>query len=152
MVLMGSKSLEVVEPITTEAWNTTGLHLHRKSLTHATFYWGHKTEILFPGWPDSSSSMYALALMLVFVLAVLVEFLGNCKLIEPGASRVATGLFKTALHSVRAGLAYMVILAIMSFNGGVFIAAILGHAVGFLLFGSRVFKKSDGSGSDSQKS
>lgn len=141
----------VVEPITTDAWNTPGLHTHRKSMAHMAFYWGHKTEILFPGWPGSNSTMYVVALLFVFALAVVVEWLGNCKLIEPGANRVATGMFKTALHSVRAGLAYMVILAVMSFNGGIFIAAILGHAVGFLLFGSRVFKKSGESGSSSQK-
>lgn len=93
--------------------------------------------------------MYVLALVLVFSLAVIVEWLSHYKIVKPGASRVAAGLFKTGLHGVRVGLAYMVVLAVMSFNGGIFIAAVVGHAVGYLLFGSRVvFNKSGRSDSD----
>ncbi|EOY07356.1 Copper transporter, putative [Theobroma cacao] len=130
---------------TTSAWNTTGLHVHRKSLLHMSFYWGHKSEILFSGWPGSNSGMYALALMFVFALAVTVEWLSYCSIIKPGANKVAAGFFQTAMHTVRAGLSYMVMLAVMSFNGGVFLSAVFGHAVGFLVFGSRAFRKSGGS-------
>ncbi|GAY49806.1 hypothetical protein CUMW_121900 [Citrus unshiu] len=129
-----------VRPVTTEAWNTTGLHVHRKRIAHMTFFWGHNTQVLFPGWPGSSTGMYVLALVFVFSLAVIVEWLSHYNIVKPGASRVAAGLFKTGLHGVRVGLAYMVVLAVMSFNGGIFIAAVVGHAVGYLLFGSRVEK------------
>ncbi|OMO97365.1 Ctr copper transporter [Corchorus olitorius] len=130
---------------TTSAWNTTsgGLHVHRNSLLHMSFYWGHKSQILFSGWPGSNAGMYALALIFVFVLAMIVEWLSYCSIIKPGANKVAAGFFQTGMHTVRAGLSYMVMLAVMSFNGGVFLAAIFGHAVGFLIFGSRAFKKSD---------
>ncbi|KAK6244983.1 hypothetical protein QUC31_011392 [Theobroma cacao] len=110
-----------------------------------SFYWGHKSEILFSGWPGSNSGMYALALMFVFALAVTVEWLSYCSIIKPGANKVAAGFFQTAMHTVRAGLSYMVMLAVMSFNGGVFLSAVFGHAVGFLVFGSRAFRKSGGS-------
>lgn len=97
--------------------------------------------------------MYVLALIFIFVLAVVVEWLNHCKLIKPGANRIAFGFFKAAVHAVRVGMAYMVMLAVMSFNGGIFLAAVFGHAVGYLLFGTRVvFNNSGGSESDSRKS
>ena len=52
-------------------------------------------------------------------------------------------MVQTLLHAIRIGLAYMVMLALMSFNGGVFLVAVAGHAVGFLVFGSRVFRGSE---------
>ncbi|KAJ4833557.1 hypothetical protein Tsubulata_022488 [Turnera subulata] len=132
-------------------WNATGLHVHRSAaFMHMSFYWGHRAEILFPRWPGSSSGMYALALIFVFCLAVLVEWFNYCSIIKPGTNKVAAGFFKTGMHAVRSGLSYMVMLAVMSFNGGVFLAAVGGHAVGFCLFGSRIFKKSTGSGSDKE--
>ncbi|XP_039140629.1 copper transporter 6-like [Dioscorea cayenensis subsp. rotundata] len=99
------------------------------SLMHMTFYWGKNSAILFSGWPGTSTGMYVLALVLVFVLAVLVEWLGHCRV-------AANGLVRTAVHTVRVALAYVVMLALMSFNVGVFIVAVVGHCVGFLIFGS----------------
>ncbi|CAK7333619.1 unnamed protein product [Dovyalis caffra] len=140
----------IVSSLLTSAWNTTGfMHPHRKMMMHMTFFWGHKTDVLFKGWPGSSSGMYAVALTFVFALAVLVEWFNFCSVIKPGTHKVAAGFFRTGMYAVRSGLSYMVMLAVMSFNGGVFLAAVGGHAVGFALFGSRVFKKSSGSGSGS---
>ncbi|KAL2509636.1 Copper transporter 4 [Forsythia ovata] len=109
-----------------------------------SFYWGKDTEILFSGWPDNHSGMYALALLFVFALAVFVEFLSNLNLVKPGSNRVAAVFFQTGFHGIRAGFSYMVMLAVMSFNGGVFIAAVLGHAIGYTIFGSRISKKDSG--------
>lgn len=133
--------LKLREVITTEAWNTTGEHVHRRSLLHMSFYWGYKSEILFKGWPGTNPLMYALALLFVFTLAVLVEWLNNFDVVKPEANRVAAGFFKTGLHVIRSGMSYMVMLAVMSFNGGVFLVALFGHAIGYLIFRSRVFKK-----------
>ncbi|XP_018805486.1 copper transporter 1-like [Juglans regia] len=133
------------------AFNGTGDgHMrHRRMMMHMSFYWGHKAEVLFSGWPGTSSVMYPLALAFVFVLAVLVEWLSHCNIIKPGTNNLAVGLMQTAMYTVRSGLDYMVMLAVMSFNGGVFLAVVGGRAVGFLVFGSRAFRKTSGSASGS---
>ncbi|KAK2992173.1 hypothetical protein RJ640_000809 [Escallonia rubra] len=92
-----------------------GTHPHHKIL-HTAFYWGTEAEIMFPGWPGKSPGMYALALVFVFTLAVLVEGLSHCTVVKPGSNRVAGGFFQTGIFAVRAGLAYMVMLAVMSYN------------------------------------
>ncbi|KAI3474790.1 hypothetical protein Pfo_030049 [Paulownia fortunei] len=116
-------------------------HTHHRPSFHVAFYWGKESQFLFAGWPDNNSGMYALALIFVFALAVLVEFLTNLNLVKPGSNRVATVSFQTGIHAIRTGFGYMVILAVMSYNGGVFIAAVLGHAVGYVAFGSGLAKK-----------
>lgn len=122
-----------------------GMGHHSMMMMHMTFFWGSKAEILFSGWPGTRPGMYALALVFVFFLAVIVEWLSHCRLIKQtgSTSRVVAGLVQTFLHTIRIGLAYMVMLAIMSFNVGVFLVAVAGHAVGFLVFGSRLFKKEE---------
>ncbi|XAR68882.1 hypothetical protein NMG60_11000286 [Bertholletia excelsa] len=124
--------------------NATAGHSHH----HVAFYWDDQAEVLFSGWPGDSPGMYALALLLVFALAALVEWLTHLELVKPGANRVASAFFRVGLHAIRAGIIYMVMLAVMSYNAGVFLAAVLGHAVGFLVFGSRVFKKESAKRSD----
>ena len=113
-------------------------------MMHMTFFWGKSAEILFSSWPGSFEKrpyMYFVALLFVFVLSILVEWLSHCRLIKPGSGPVAAGLVQTLLHALRVGLAYMVMLAVMSFNGGVFLVAVAGQTLGFFFFGSRVFKK-----------
>ncbi|KAK8361820.1 hypothetical protein V6Z11_A03G063900 [Gossypium hirsutum] len=97
---------------------------HRKMMMHMTFFWGSNTQILFSGWPGTRTGMYVLALIAVFMLAFMVEGISHSRLTKSGS-----------IHHVTAGL------AIMSFNGGVFLAAVAGHSLGFFLFGSRVFNK-----------
>ncbi|KAK9920523.1 hypothetical protein M0R45_029078 [Rubus argutus] len=122
---------------------------HHRMMMHMTFYWGDSAEILFSGWPGRDDPvMYGVSLTFVFVLAVLVEWLSHCRFIKPGAKDVAARLLRTGLHAVRSGLSYMLMLAVMSFNGGVFLAAVGGHVLGFLVFGSRAFPKSGGSSSE----
>ncbi|XP_078445221.1 copper transporter 1-like [Wolffia australiana] len=118
----------------------------RKSYTHMTFFWGKNSEILFQGWPGTRGGMYALALIFVFVMAVLVEWLSHCRLIKDKWPRLAAGFLQTVLHTLRVGLAYLLMLAVMSFNVGVLLVAIGGHALGFLLFSGALLGKSEKTG------
>ncbi|XP_074591481.1 copper transporter 1-like [Curcuma longa] len=122
---------------------------HGMGMMHMTFFWGQRTAILFSGWPgDRGLGMYLLALVFVLVLAVLEEALSaasqrfSWRQASSGGRRgPAEALLLTALHAVRLGLAYLVMLALMSFNGGVFLAAVVGHAIGFLLTRSGLLER-----------
>lgn len=126
--------------------NDMNSHEMMSAAMHMTFFWGKNTQVLFSGWPGDRSGMYAVALVFVFLLAVAVEWLSYWRVMtEAGPRNVAAGIVQTAVHGIRMGIAYMVMLALMSFNGGVFIVAVAGHSVGFLAFGSRVLKKAKSS-------
>ncbi|KAJ1422006.1 Ctr copper transporter [Sesbania bispinosa] len=122
--------MEGMTPPSTNHTMTTG----HKKMTHMTFFWGKDAEILFEGWPGGKVNMYVLALFVVFVLTVLVEMVSRTRFIKPGTNHVVAGLIQTLLHLLRVGLSYLDMLAVMSFNGGVFIVAVFGHALGFFLF------------------
>ncbi|PRQ34274.1 putative Ctr copper transporter [Rosa chinensis] len=112
--------------------------------THFTFFRGkNTTAIIFPGWPGESLESYILALIAVFLLSLVVEWLSHARLIEPSSdNNIADGLRQTLMYGSRVGLSYLVMLAVMSFDVGVLLAAIAGCSVGFLVFGSRVFMRS----------
>ncbi|KAG0501476.1 hypothetical protein HPP92_001548 [Vanilla planifolia] len=99
------------------------------SHTHMTFYWGKDSEILFAGWPGTSAGMYALAAALVFFLAGAIEWLGH-----RGAGAGCHTPRAVAAHTLRVALAYVVMLAVMSFNVGILVAAVTGHALGYIWF------------------
>ncbi|KAI3937463.1 hypothetical protein MKW98_018762 [Papaver atlanticum] len=103
-----------------------------------TFYWGMASEILFKGWPGHQTGIYALALAIIFALAMLVEFLAYMEFVKFGLTRIATRTLLAVKHGIRVGLLYLVMLAVMTFNVGVLIAAVSGHALGFFFFGGQM--------------
>ncbi|KAF8019976.1 hypothetical protein BT93_G0613 [Corymbia citriodora subsp. variegata] len=137
----------MADRITSHNGELNNPHIHhgnRLIATHMRFCWGDNTVILFDHWPGKDTAMYALAIIFVFCLAFLIEFLLAFEFTKPGETKVGACLIRTELYMVRSGLSYMVMLAVLSYNGGIFLAAVSGHAVGFLVFQSRLFRKSDG--------
>ncbi|KAG2566139.1 copper transporter 6-like [Panicum virgatum] len=114
-------------------------------MMHMTFFWGDRAVVLFPGWPGArGGGAYALCLLFVLALAALTEALAAASRCvarrrgrDAGVPPSSVALL-TAAHAARMGTAYLVMLAVMSFNGGVLLAAVAGHALGFLLARSRV--------------
>jgi solute carrier family 31 (copper transporter), member 1 len=106
---------------------------------HMAFFWGHRVQVLFSNWPGDHRDgvgMYVLCLLVVVVLAALVEVLSAWSRGLSRRSRDSNALgtlLMTGIHAVKLGLSYLVMLAIMSFNGGVFLAVLAGHAAGFFL-------------------
>ncbi|PHU07359.1 hypothetical protein BC332_23848 [Capsicum chinense] len=97
------------------------------------FYWGKDVTILFKGWPDNNLSMYILSLFFVFFMAFGVEIMsmGSKMIIK---RPIVGGLIRDGIYyTVRMVLVYFVMLAVMSFNIGIFIVAILGHGLGFVV-------------------
>jgi len=126
---------------------TMGMMMHRKMMMHMTFFWGKDTDILFQNWPGGKSDMYVLALFVVFFMSLFLQLLSHTRFIKPGSNHITGALIKTLLFAFRVGLAYLVMLAIMSFNGGVFLVAVLGQTLGFLIF-TVAFDKSPHDGFD----
>ncbi|KAK7825041.1 copper transporter 6 [Quercus suber] len=103
-----------------------------------SFYWGKDATILFHGWPDNKLGMYVLALLFVFLLAFAIEVLSILPHVKPTSTNPMLGtLTQAIIYTIRMGFAYLVMLSVMSFNLGIFIAALAGHFAGFFLVKSR---------------
>ncbi|KAI4302695.1 hypothetical protein MLD38_038414 [Melastoma candidum] len=103
-----------------------------------SFYWGKEATVLFCSWPGEDLGMYVLCLLFIFFLAAIQEILHltmNGKLVA--ARTVWESAGQAVAHGLRMVMAYLVMLAVMSFNGGVFIAAVIGHAFGFFIVKAR---------------
>ena len=76
-------------------------------ITHRTFFWGKNGEIFFSGWPGTLTGMYILALIFIFGVSVLVEWLAHRRhlimIIKPSGSgnkiNVTDGLVQMLVHA-----------------------------------------------------
>ena len=139
-------------------------------MMHMTFYWGKDVTILFDFWRVTTWTWYAASLVVVFLFSLVHELLASQRLAlsavkgkgdAEGVSVVENGDHRTPLlarvgrksvhrkameaflFGINVGLGYMLMLAAMSFNGGVFLAIVAGLAFGHFTF------RSEGSGGDS---
>lgn len=129
-------------------------------MMHMTFYWGTSVTILFDSWQTNSWPSYLLSLLAVFLIAAFYQYMEDRRLRlkllsvaktppSPPPSSAATplllpkltgrnwGPYQLAgaiLFGVNSAIGYFLMLAVMSFNAGVFIAVVVGLAAGYLLF------------------
>lgn len=104
------------------------------TMMHMTFYWGMSASILFDFWNPRTWQTYLLTLVILFISAFLHQFLEYYRLNLKSTSVFLNRYKSAALFGLNSSLAYLLMLAVMSFNGGVFIAVMMGFSVGHLLF------------------
>ncbi|KAK2965575.1 hypothetical protein RJ640_018741 [Escallonia rubra] len=125
-------------------------------MMHMTFYWGRSVTLLFDSWKTDSWTSYSLSVLACLLFSAFYQYLEDRrlrfkrfssrsgagaiddtpllqqKLIAGRPARIAGAL----LFGVNSAIGYMLMLAVMSFNGGVFVAVVLGLTLGYLLFRS----------------
>lgn len=113
-------------------YNNQSMYMQDMAMMHMSFFWGKDVVVLFSGWPGSGRlGMYILALALIFVLAAAAEIFSFGPTLKPrGIHPAADAAVHAAVYAFRMALAYFVMLAVMSFNVGVFLVAVAGHAAG----------------------
>lgn len=132
-------------------------------MMHMTFYWGKKVTLLFDFWRTDSWTSYAITLLACFIFSLFYQYMEDRRqrfrflsakskrnYLPPPSAGVNAPLlytfpsvggnwnsarFATAiLFGVNSAIGYMLMLAVMSFNGGVFVAVVVGLAIGYLFF------------------
>ncbi|XP_042477750.1 copper transporter 5.1-like [Macadamia integrifolia] len=128
-------------------------------MMHMTFYWGRKVTLLIDSWKTDSWTGYALTLLACFLFSLFYQYMEDRRvrfkvlatskkpssipsidtpLLHPrlAGSRWSNPARYAAatLFFVNSSIGYLLMLAVMSFNGGVFLAIVLGLSFGYLLF------------------
>ncbi|KAJ0983801.1 hypothetical protein J5N97_002157 [Dioscorea zingiberensis] len=123
-------------------------------MMHMTFYWGKTVTILFDSWRTDSWGSYALSLIALFLVSAFYQYMEGLRirfkilakskapssppsaqiplLFPPRAAPIHARLFAAVIFGLNSAIGYLLMLAVMSFNGGVFVAVIVGLAAGLL--------------------
>ncbi|WCJ42812.1 copper transporter 5 [Euphorbia peplus] len=126
-------------------------------MMHMTLYWGIKVTLLLDSWKTDSYPSYALSLLACFLFSAFYQYMEDRRIrfkalalakTIPQPSSLDVPLLRSKLRygpsnfaaailfGVNSAIGYLLMLAVMSFNGGVFVAIVLGLSVGYLLFRS----------------
>lgn len=136
-----------------------------QKMMHMTFYWGKKVTLLFDFWRTDSWLNYAATLLVCLLFSIFYQYLEDRRLrfkmlsktrgsapvaVDSSAavpllySRLgiksgqwtASKFAGSVLFAVNSGIGYLLMLAVMSFNSGVFVAVVVGLGLGYLFFRS----------------
>ncbi|KDP34014.1 hypothetical protein JCGZ_07585 [Jatropha curcas] len=133
-------------------------------MMHMTFYWSREVTLLVNSWRTKTWLSYSLSLLVCLVVSAVYQYLENRRmrlkvitttggssttcaspetseepLLQPKKSAKkwsAARICGALLFGVNSAIGYLLMLAVMSFNGGVFLAIVLGLAIGYLMFRS----------------
>ncbi|KAI3514026.1 hypothetical protein L1887_12342 [Cichorium endivia] len=144
--------MKVVPPTTTTSRRKNA------AMMHMTFYWGPNVTLLIDSWKTDSWFSYFLTLIFCFLFSAFYQFMEDrrlrFKLLSSSTMAVGdvedvpllyTKFFSdrrrarfagSVLFGINSAINYFLMLAVMSFNGGVFVVIVVGLAVGYLLFRS----------------
>ncbi|PON61643.1 Ctr copper transporter [Trema orientale] len=131
-------------------------------MMHMTFYWSKEVTLLFDTWRTSTWTGYALTLVACLIVSAFYQYLEDLrlrikiasagkpssppaeidavtpflqkKLVGGGGKWSLARLAGALLFGVNSAIGYLLMLAIMSFNGGVFVAVVLGLTIGCFVF------------------
>lgn len=106
------------------------------------FQWSTEVELLFRGWKTPTWYFYLLSCFGVMLLAIMLE---GIRLIihnvthsrRSYAASLPRRLADMLLYGLYVFIGYMVMLVVMTYNIGIFIAVLLGYCIGNLIFPRR---------------
>eukprot|EP01080_Neovahlkampfia_damariscottae_P005529 gene5529-9346_t len=87
---------------------------------------------------DDNLTVYLFTLVMVFMMSVFLEFLGYLlhekMYYKNTGMKILYSILKLSSYAFHLGLSYLIMLALMSYNFGIFIAVVSGHVFGFSVF------------------
>jgi copper transporter 1 len=128
-------------------------------MMHMTIYWGIKVTLLVDWWKTKTWTSYLFTLLVCFLFSAFYQYLeghrlrfksstANTSYTPPIAAPLLSKLGRTRpvvspacltatlLFGANMAIGYLLMVAIMSCNGGVFLAIVLGQSFGYYLFRS----------------
>ncbi|KAK7311945.1 hypothetical protein RJT34_10433 [Clitoria ternatea] len=124
-------------------------------MMHMTFYWSKNVTLLVDSWKTNDWTGYLLTLLACLIASVFYQFLENrrirLKLLgagKPFPAEIQAPLLRRKLagngvklagaflFGLSSAIGYLLMLSVMSFNGGVFVAIVVGLAIGYFFFRS----------------
>ncbi|GLT78677.1 hypothetical protein SLA2020_502050 [Shorea laevis] len=120
-------------------------------MMHMTLYWGKQVTLLFDSWGTNSWLSYFLTLLACFLFASFYQYMEDRRIrfksftftnlifaattLLPKTRRFKPAKVVSAvLLVVNSVIGYLLMLAIMSLNGGMFLAIVARLTVGYLFF------------------